>query len=233
MRKRRVASILAVSLLLIGLAGRGQQPERVQVPNKHYDTLENRAGVVEYLENPERIEQLKPRELVAALSVQPGDRVADIGTGSGVLLPYLSRAVNPGGLVYAEDIYPDFLERAREKVQKFQLDNVLLLLGDERNPRLPPGEMDLAVMLDCYHHFAFPKAMLDHLRRALKPEGRIAIVDFFKRDEMRDHVRLDRKGVVEELQRFGWKLQASPKLLDDQYILIFRAVHLDLPGSTS
>ena len=222
MRKRRVSGIFAVSLLLIGVAGWGQQPERVQVSNEHYSTPEDRAGVVAYLENPERIEELKPRELVAALRVQPGDRVADIGTGAGVLLPYLSRAVNPSGLVYAEDIYPDFLARAREKVQKFQLNNVLLLLGDEQNPRLPPGEMDLAVMLDCYHHFAFPKAMLDHLRRALKPEGRIAIVDFFKRDEMRDHVRLDRKGVVEELQRFGWKLQASPKLLQNQYILIFQ-----------
>ena len=223
MRNRRVSRIFAVSLMLLGVAGGGQQPERVQVPNEHYHTPEQRAGVVAWLENPERIERLKPLELVAALGVQPGDRVADIGTGAGVLLPYLSRAVDPGGLVYAEDIYPDFLERAREKVQKFQLENVLLLLGDEQNPRLPPGEMDLAVMLDCYHHFAFPKAMLDNLRRTLKPEGRIAIVDFFKRDEMRDHVRLDQDGVVKEVQRFGWKLQASPMVLPNQYILIFKS----------
>ena len=161
MRNHRFSRIFAVSLMLLGVAGWGQQPEPVQVPNEHYHTPEQRAGVVAYLENPDRIERLKPLELIAALDVQPGDRVADIGTGAGVLLPYLSKAVDPGGLVYAEDIYPDFLERAREKVQTFELENVLLLLGDELNPRLPPGEMDLAVMLDCYHHFAFPKAMLD------------------------------------------------------------------------
>ena len=223
MRNHRFSRIFAVSLMLLGVAGWGQQPEPVQVPNEHYHTPEQRAGVVAYLENPDRIERLKPLELIAALDVQPGDRVADIGTGAGVLLPYLSKAVDPGGLVYAEDIYPDFLERAREKVQTFELENVLLLLGDELNPRLPPGEMDLAVMLDCYHHFAFPKAMLDHLRRALKSEGRIAIVDFFKRDEMRDHVRLDRDGVVKEVQRFGWKLEASPTVLPNQYILIFKS----------
>ena len=222
MRKQPARTICAAWLLLLAVALWGQQPERVQVPNEHYSTPEKRAGVAEWMDDPERQQRLQPQKLVAALGIQPGDRVADIGTGTGILLPHLSRAVAPGGLVYAEDIYPDFLERARKKVHKFKLDNVLLLLGDQQNPRLPPGEIDLAVILDSYHHFAFPKAMLEGLRRALKPEGRIAIVDFFKRDEMRDHVRLGRDGVAEEVQRFGWKLQASPAVLPNQFILIFK-----------
>ena len=199
-----------------------QAPERVQVPNDQYDTPEKRAGIAKRLDQPEREQRLKPEWIIATLGIKPGDRVADIGTGTGILLPYLSRAVSPGGLVYAEDIFPDFLDRARAKAEKLKLDNVRFVLGDEKNPRLPQGEIDVAMILDAYHHFEFPKAMLDNIRASLKPEGRIAIVDFFKRGDMSNHVRLDRDAVAKEVERFGWKLEASPEGLENQYILIFK-----------
>lgn len=222
MRKQSVITRFAACLLVLAVAGWGQQPEKVPVQNEPYSTPERRAAIAERLDRPEREKRLQPERILATLGIKPGQRVADIGTGTGLLLPYLSRAVSPGGVVYAEDIFPDFLERARARAQKLNLENVVLVLGDEKNPRLPPGEIDLAVMLDAYHHFEYPKVMLDNIRGALKPEGRIAIVDFFKKGDRRDHVRLDREDVLKEVESFGWKLDGSPEALSDQYILIFR-----------
>jgi ubiquinone/menaquinone biosynthesis C-methylase UbiE len=150
--------------------------------------------------------------------------VADVGAGIGFMLPYLSRAVSPGGTVYAEDIFADLLDSAKERVRKLKLENVQFVLGDVKDPHLPAGEIDLVLMLDAYHHFEYPKAMLENLRTALKPRGRIVIVDFYKRGGMQNHVRLDRDGVVKEVEGFGWKLDASPELLPNQYIVIFKAI---------
>ncbi len=199
-----------------------QAQGRVEVKNDDYNTPEKRANIAARLDNPEREQNLKPEALIAAFGIKPGDRVADIGTGTGMLLPYLSRAVQRAGVVYAEDIFPDFLERARNRADQLQLDNVVFLLGGERNPRLPPATLDLAVMMDAYHHFEYPRAMLDSIRTALKPEGRIAIVDFYKRGSMESHVRLDRDAVAKEIEGFGWKLEASPDVVPSQFVLIFK-----------
>lgn len=232
MKKKTVMRnfVFSLSLIALSLAGPGlgaaqapqpQAPERVQVPNEAYRTPEKRAGIAERLDRPNRDQDQKPEALVATLGLKPGDRVADIGVGTGYLLPFLSRAVSPGGVVYAEDIFPDFLERAKQRVEKAGLQNVRFILGDEKNPKLPAGEIDLAVMLDAYHHFEYPKQMLDNIRTSLKPQGRIAIVDFYKRGGMADHMRLDRDAVAKEVEGFGWKLAASPDALPNQYILIF------------
>ncbi len=222
MVKHRVTRFFAASLLLFTLCLWAQQAERVPVQNEPYSTPEKRKNIAERLDRPEREKNLRPDSIIRTLGIKPGDRVADIGTGTGMLLPHLSRAVSPGGVVYAEDIFPDFLERSRDRALKQNLENIVFVLGDEKNPRLPPGEIDVAIILDAYHHFEFPKAMLDNLRAALKPEGRIAIVDFFKRGEQKDHVRLDRDEMAKEVEGFGWKLDASPEPLPTQFILVFK-----------
>ncbi len=239
MNKQPRTMIFATSVFCLGLLGVSlwaQQPqpapaaagagaqasEKVQVRNEEYNTPEKRAGIAARLDSPDRERDLKPEALVAALRLRPGQRVADIGTGTGMLLPYLSRAVSPGGLVFAEDIFPDFLERARNKAEQLKLENIVFLLGGEKNPRLPPGEMDLAVMMDSYHHFEYPRVMLDMIRASLRPDGRIAIVDYYKRGRMEDHVRLDRDAVAKEVEGFGWKLDSTPEAVSTQYILIFK-----------
>ncbi len=201
---------------------RAQQNERVEAPNAEYNTPEGRARMLERLTNAEREKSIDPEGVVRVLGVKPGDRVADIGTGGGLLLPYLSRAVGSGGTVYAEDIFPDFLQKARLNAEQRGLQNVVFVLGGERNPGLPAGQLDMAIMLDSYHHFEFPRAMLDAIRTALKPEGRIAIIDYYKRGGMASHMRIDRDAVVKEVEGFGWKLNGSPKVNENQYILIFR-----------
>jgi len=219
----RRAAVFSLALGLLPAALPAQHPEPLEIPsNRNYETPEGRAGVAGRLDRPDRDKDQKPQELVKALGIKPGDRVADIGTGVGYLLPHLSRAVGPDGVVFAEDIFPDFLDKARQKAAEMKLANVRFVQGDEKNPRLPAGEVDLAIMLDAYHHFEYPKAMLDNIRSSLKPEGRIAIVDFYKRGGMANHVRLDRDDVAKEVESYGWQREASPDVLDGQYILIFK-----------
>lgn len=216
------AWLLLLVVAAIAAGAVAQEPKRVEVPNAEYSTPEKRAAIANRLDRPDRDSDQKPEQLVAALGIKPGDRVADIGTGTGYMLPFLSKAVGSEGAVFAEDIFPDFLERAKKRAEEHRLTNVRFFLGDEKSPKLPAAEADIALLLDAYHHFEFPKVMLDNIRAALKPGGRLAIVDFYKRGGMSNHVRLDKEGIRKEVESFGWKLVGSPDALPNQYILIFR-----------
>jgi 23S rRNA U2552 (ribose-2'-O)-methylase RlmE/FtsJ len=160
--------------------------------------------------------------------LKPGMTVADLGTGVGYMLPWLSRAVSPGGAVIAEDIFPDFLDKARETARHESLKNVSFLLGTDRDTRLPAACCDLVMALDAYHHFDYPGDMLASVARGLKPGGRFAIIDYYRRPDAMpggramDHIRLDRDDVIREVEGFGWKCtwrgDHNPK---SQYIAIF------------
>ena len=92
--------------------------------------------------------------------------VADIGTGTGYMLPYLSRAVGAKGKVIGEDIANDFLDRARARVAADKIANANLILGTDTDPKLPRGAVDIALVLDVYHHFDYPDKMLANIAPA-------------------------------------------------------------------
>ncbi len=123
--------------------------------NKGYKTKEGRERVAGTLSDPARDERQKPNELVAAMKIEPGDSVADIGTGVGYMLPFLSRAVGPTGKVYGEDIQTDFLDKAKAKIAAEKLTNVELVLGGESDPKLPAASVNVILILDTYHHFDY------------------------------------------------------------------------------
>src|SRR5437660_1566098 len=135
-----------------------------------------------------------------------------MGTGPGYMLPYLSRAVGPNGRVIAQDIQSDFLDRARAKANREGLKNVEFVLGTDSDPRLAAGSADLILVLDAYHHFDYPDRMLAKLAEALKPNGRVALVEYYKRrgamgagdpDRPLTHIRLDADDVVKEVEANG------------------------------
>jgi ubiquinone/menaquinone biosynthesis C-methylase UbiE len=137
------------------------------------------------------------------------------------MLPFLSRAVGPSGKVFGEDIAPDFLERARAKVDAEKLANVRVFLGTDTDPKLPAGTVDTALVLDVYHHFDYPDKMLANIARALKPGGRLVIVDFYKKDRP-DHIRLERDDVAKEIESNGFHLIATHERTgNNQYMLTF------------
>ncbi len=111
------------------------------------------------------------------LAIGPGMRVADIGAGSGYYTVRLSPQVGPEGLVYANDIIPDYLNRLKRRVEAAGLANVRTILGDPGNPRLPPASTDIALMVHMYHEIQDPFRLLWYLHDSLAPGGRIAIID--------------------------------------------------------
>jgi SAM-dependent methyltransferase len=116
-------------------------------------------------------------QLVRLLGLEPGMTVADLGAGSGYHTVRLARALGPEGRVLAQDVTPRYLEGLQERVRKEGLGNVTLGLGEPHDPRLPAGSADVALLAHVYHEIAQPFAFLHNLAPALKPGGRLAIVE--------------------------------------------------------
>ena len=121
--------------------------------NSRYQTPEGRAAVAKGLSASDRDSRQKPKELVDAMELRAGMVVADVGTGVGYMLPFLSKAVGPSGQVLAEDIFDDFLKAATDKAQKEKLTNVSFIKGTETTPNLPEASIDVILALDSYHHY--------------------------------------------------------------------------------
>jgi SAM-dependent methyltransferase len=118
-----------------------------------------------------------PERVVEALELAPGERVAEIGAGSGYWLPWLSEAVGPDGRVFAVEVEPALVEALRERVAREQLDNVEVILGRYEDPLLPDGEVDVAMTSLTYHHIEERPAYFGRLRGDLSPRGRDAHLD--------------------------------------------------------
>ena len=221
----RMTTKAACLILLVWL-----QAARAQVAveaNKGYQTPEGRAKVAKTLDDPHRTEEMKPEELMAALDVKPGSTVADIGTGVGFMLPYFEKAVGTNGRIFAEDIRQDFLDKAKARVDAGHWSNVTMVMGTERDPKLPPGQLDLAFTLEVYHHFDYPGEMLGYITRALKPDGRFVVADFYKfkrggqGKDMSGHIRIDKSDVIKEVESNGYRLLSQRDHGESMYILIF------------
>ena len=195
--------------------------------NSRYQTEAQRKQMAAGLGDPERDRDQKPELLVREMGLAPGMTVADIGTGVGFMLPYLSRAAGPAGHVIAEDIFDDFLSAAKMKSTQAGLQNVAFVKGTETDPLLPEGSLDMALVLDVYHHFDYPEKMLAAIHRALKRGGKLIVVEYYKRESAMPngraltHVRLDMPDVIKEVEANHFHLLAEKERIRDvQYMLI-------------
>src|SRR5580658_627438 len=164
MRRYCLLVLAAASLLF----GQGEHPV----------TGRKIAGVMgvqgaDWLNRPEREQEENPEGALDALGIRPGMVVADVGAGTGYMSLRLAKRVGPAGKVYANDIQPEMLRRLRENAAKAGLTNIETLQGEEADPKLPAGRMDLVLLVDVYHEFSKPRQMIDKIREALKPDGRL------------------------------------------------------------
>jgi ubiquinone/menaquinone biosynthesis C-methylase UbiE len=195
--------------------------------NSTYQTPEGRKAIAAGLSDPARDEKQKPQELVAAMGIQRGMTVADVGTGVGYMLPFLSRAVGPAGRVIGEDIFEDFLASAKQTAANQGLRNVIFIKGTETDPNLPEGQMDKILVLDVYHHFDYPEKMLAALHKDLKPGGKLIVVDYYKTQgampggRALTHIRLNKPEVVKEIEANHFRLVSEREHIPgSQYMLI-------------
>jgi predicted methyltransferase len=175
-------------------------------------------------DDPARDAWQKPRELVAALGLRPGMWVADLGAGTGYFSRWLDAAVRPSGVVFAVDTEPNLVAHLRTRAEQEETRTVIPVLASTDDPRLPPRALDLVLIVDTYHHLDARLAYLRRLGSALKPGGRIAIVDWEKRDlpigPPAEH-KLAREEVVAEMRAAGYALVDEPRILPHQYVLVF------------
>ena len=176
------------------------------------------------LDAPDRDLWQRPDQIMDAMTIADASVVADIGAGSGWFTIRLARRVGPQGLVYAEDVQKEMINAISRRVGREGLNNVRPVLGLKNDPRLPPQSLDAALMVDAYHEIENRVAVLSNLARALKPQGRIGVVDF----------RLDGTGpgpspeervspdvVVKDAKEAGLRLIRQEPFLPYQYFLIF------------
>jgi predicted methyltransferase len=222
MRRTCGFAVLTVALAAVGSA-------QVAGPaNSGYQTEQQRKAVASGLADPARDEKQKPGELVRAMGLQTGMTVADVGTGIGYMLPFLSRRVGPTGKVIAEDIFDDFLDSAKQRASNQKLENVTFVKGTESDPNLPEG-VDIVLALDVYHHFDYPQKMLAAIHKALKPDGKLVIVEYYKRPEAMPnnramtHIRLDMADVIKEIEANHFHLLSEREHIPEtQYMLVLR-----------
>ena len=115
----------------------------------------------------------QPDRVVASLNIPNGATIVDLGAGVGYFTWRLAKRVGPEGRVIAVDIQPGMIERLQANLAERGVENVQVVLSEPDNPLLPFGEVDLVLLVDVYHELAFPEAMMEHVRRSLKPDGRV------------------------------------------------------------
>jgi ubiquinone/menaquinone biosynthesis C-methylase UbiE len=212
-RKLRVIPVI----LLLGLALAHAQARRQPAP------VMGTAGA-DWLTRPERIQEEEPDRMLSSLDITKGSVVADVGAGVGYHVWRLSDIVGPAGKVIAEDIQDGMLQMLRKNISDRRLKNVDVVLGTPSDPNLPGNTLDLVLMVDVYHEFSDPVSMMRHIKDALKPNGRVVLVEFRKEDPSVPIQRLHKMSVQDvrsELEPLGFKFQRSLEFLPWQHIIFF------------
>lgn len=179
-----------------------------------------------WLERSSREEEERLTLLVRSLQLKPGDSVADIGAGSGVISLRMAEVLLPDGKVFAVDVQDEMLDRLRANCEQFGIRNVEPVKGTQFKTGLKPDSMDLAIMVDVYHEFEFPFEMMSDISKAMKPGGRVVLVEYRKEDptvpikEVHKMSQAQARKEVEQAE-FGLRWTETIHVLPRQHILIF------------
>lgn len=162
-------------------------------------------------------------DVVKAMALKPGEAVADVGAGTGIYTRLFAQAVGPTGTVTATDLAPKFLAYIADNAAKEGLKNVRTLQAGDRASNLPPSSQDVIFHSDVYHHFEYPMTMNADLRRALKPGGRLYVLEMEKEGGNTAHVRAPKDVVIAEIEKSGFALVGQLKVpgLKENYLLQF------------
>jgi ubiquinone/menaquinone biosynthesis C-methylase UbiE len=208
-------------VLCYALAAQGVHP----ITGRQYAGVMSANGA-DWLTRPEREEEEHPDQALDEIGIAKGSTAADIGAGSGAITWRLAKRVGPTGKVYAVDIQPKMIELLRGNMAQRKIANVEPVLSTVYDPKLTPASVDLELMIDVYHEFSHPQEMLRHLREALKPGGRMVLLEYRGEDPavpIRPEHKMTVAMVKAEVEPEGFYLDKTIESLPRQHILIFKA----------
>jgi SAM-dependent methyltransferase len=221
MKHTRVGALIVAAVSLAALAA--AQTNTHPITGRRYAGVMGWEGAA-WLDRPEREMEERPDQAIEALGLTAGAVVADVGAGSGYMTVRLARKVGPTGRVFATDLQPEMLNMLGARLEKEKLTNVTLIRGELDDPRLPADTLDLILMTDVYHEFWEPQKMLRGMYAALKPGGRLVLLEYRKEDPSIP-IRIEHKMTVNEARREveaeGFTLTKVDGRLPRQHILIF------------
>jgi len=165
-------------------------------------------------------------EIVEVCQLKPGMMVADVGAGTGLFTRLFAPKVAPGGKVYAVDIEKKYIQYIEQTCRQQKLANVVGVVCPADSTKLAPKSVDLVFICDTYHHFNHPEKNLASIREALRPGGRLVVVEFRKEkgvtpDWVMKHVRPDREMLIKEITQAGFKLVDEPQVMKMQQVYRF------------
>ena len=178
----------------------------------------------DWLDRGDRETTEQPEHVLDVLALREGSTVADVGAGSGYFTVRIARRVGPRGRVLATDLQPEMLALLRDKVTKAGLGNVIPILATEGDAKLPRREVDLVLMVDVYHELPKPSETLAQVRAALRPDGRLALVEYRGEDPnvpIKEEHKMTLAQIKKELGASGFAFRASDESLPQQRIVVF------------
>jgi ubiquinone/menaquinone biosynthesis C-methylase UbiE len=183
------------------------------------------ADGADWLVRPERESDERPDQALEAIGIRKGSTVADIGAGVGYFTWRLAERVGPDGIVYGEDIQQRMLDQLLKNMDARRLTNVKPVLGTIDDPKLPKNSLDLVLLVDVYHEFSEPEKMLDRIREALKPGGRIVFLEYRAEDPkvpIRPEHEMTVSQVRAEVEPEGYRFDKAIEVLPQQHIIVFK-----------
>lgn len=179
---------------------------------------------INWLERPEREKEENTSKLIKNMNIAPGDTIADIGAGSGYhvfkMLPQAGQ-----GLIYAVDIQPEMLQAIRDRKKKKGIDHIKVVKGTEKSVNLPENSVDKILMVDVYHEFSFPVEMLTSMHKALRPDGKIFLIEYRGEDAsipIKKLHKMTEAQAVKEFRANGFVLQENINNLPWQHCMVFK-----------
>lgn len=179
-------------------------------------------------------------EMREQLKLKPGMSACDMGSGNGYHTIPMAKAVGPEGKVYASEIQPEMLTLLEERAKKEGISNIIPVLGAQNDPKLPENTCDLILLVDVYHEFSDPVPMLAGMKKALKPGGKVVLVEFRAEDDdvpIKPEHKMSKEQILKEMNANGFKLAHSYDELPWQHMMFFEAGQetapsLDNPSAT-
>jgi predicted methyltransferase len=223
---RRVT--ISVALAVFSLTASAQDHSVSEGINERFtDSQLNTERSTAMFENDNREVFSRRHDVLEAMNIESGMTVADVGAGSGFYIELMADAVGPEGQVYAVEIAPNWIDHLNEKVAIEGLDNVEVVLSNERSVELPPGSIDVVFASDTYHHFEYPQSTLASIHEALKPGARWVVLDYDKIPGVTpagrmNHLRIGKAEAIAEIEAAGFSLVEEVDLdLSENYLAIF------------